>query len=126
MERVRFIDYLGTQVLLIDCSNCGPQELCQVFDEVQEMVTSHPLRSVLTLADFTDAEFDKRAADHMKVVATYDRAYVKRSAIVGAETLPDVYYRNLVSFSARDFPVFKTREEAMDWLVDGRAERAVG
>jgi hypothetical protein len=126
MERVRFIEYLGTQILLIDCSQCGPQELTDIFNEVQEVVTSQPPHSVLTLADFTDAEFDKKIADHMKVVATYDRAYVKRSAIVGADTLPDVFYRNLVSFSARNFPVFKTREEALDWLVDGRAERAAG
>jgi hypothetical protein len=126
MERVRFIEYLGTQILLIDCTQCGPQELTQIFNQVQQVVTTQPPHSVLTLSDFTDAEFDKKAADHMKVVATYDRAFVKRSAIVGADTLPDVYYRNLVAFSARDFPVFKTREQAMDWLIDGKAERAVG
>jgi hypothetical protein len=126
MERVRFIEYLGSQILLLDCSQCGPQELARVFTEAQQVITSQPPHSLLTLADFTDAEFDKRAADHMKVAATYDRAFVKRSAIVGADSLPDVYYRNLLSFSSRAFPVFKTREEAMDWLVDGKAERAVG
>ena len=83
MERVRFIEYLGTQILLIDCSQCGPQELSRVFNEAQQVITSQPPHSLLTLADFSDAEFDKRAADHMKVVATYDRAFVKRSAIVG-------------------------------------------
>ncbi|MGZ4827686.1 MAG: hypothetical protein ACXVY9_10000 [Terriglobales bacterium] len=125
MERVRFIEHDGVQVLLVDCSNCGPQELNQTFDQVQQVVTSQPPHSVLTLSDFTGAEFDKKAADHMKVAATYDRSYVKRSAIVG-EDMPDVYYRNLVSFSAREFPIFKTREEALDWLVSQRTERAAG
>ncbi|MGZ4811479.1 MAG: hypothetical protein ACXVZR_14375 [Terriglobales bacterium] len=125
MERVRFIEHDGVQVLLVDCSNCGPQELNQTFDQVQQMVMSQPPHSVLTLSDFTGAEFDKKTADHMKVVATYDRSYVKRSAIVG-EDMPDVYYRNLVSFSAREFPIFKTREEALDWLVSQRTERAAG
>jgi len=36
---------------------------------------------------------------------------------VGAESLPHVYYENFKSFSHRDIPAFKTREEAMDWLV---------
>jgi hypothetical protein len=126
MERVRFIDYLGTQILLIDCTQCGPDELLEIFKEVQGVVTSQPQASVLTLADFTDAEFDKKAADQMKLVAAYDRGHVKRSAIVGADSLPDVYYRNLLSFSARDFPVFKSREEALDWLVSDSMERAVG
>jgi hypothetical protein len=31
----------------------------------------------------------------------------------------------LVSFSAREFPLFKTREEALDWLVADHARRAV-
>ncbi len=126
MERVRFIDHNGTQVLVVDCSNCGPQELDGIFEHVQRVVTSQPPHSVLVLSDFTGAQFDKHAADHMKVVATYDRAYVKRSAIVGADDFPDVYYRNLVSFSAREFPIFKTREEALDWLVSARTERAAG
>jgi hypothetical protein len=126
MERVRFIDYNGTQVLLSDCTHCGPQELDAIFDQVQQLVTSQPPHSVLVLSDFTGAEFDKHAADHMKVVATYDRAYVKRSAIVGADDIPEVYYRNLVSFSAREFPIFKTREEALDWLVSAKTERAAG
>ena len=126
MERVRFIAYLGTQILLIDCSHCGPNELTSLFNQAQEVITSQPPGSVLTLADFTNAEFDKKAADHLKIVATYDRAHVKRSAIVGADSMPDVYYRNLVSFSAREFPVFKTREEAMDWLVDSPVERVAG
>jgi len=126
MERVRFIDHHGTQVLLIDCSECGPQDLNPIFDQVQQIVTGQPPHSVLTLADFTGAEFDKKTADHMKVVATYDRSYVQRAAIVGADNIPDVYYRNLVSFSAREFPLFKTREEALDWLVSSRSERAAG
>ena len=126
MERVRFIDHMGNQILLIDCTECGPRELVEVFKEVQQVVTSQPPGSVLTMADFTDAEFDKAAADQMKLVAAYDRAHVRRSAIVGADFLPDVYYRGLLSFSARDFPVFKTREEALDWLVSDKLERAAG
>ena len=125
MERVRFIEHCGAQVLLIDCSQCGPRELSAIFQEVQQLVTSQPPGSTLTLADFTEAEFDKSTADQLKIVATYDRPYVKRAAFVGAETLPDVYYHNLISFSARQFPLFKTREEALDWLVGDLAQRAV-
>ena len=126
MERVRFIEHRGARVLLIDFSQCGPKELSAIFQEVQHLVTSQPLGTALTLADFTDAQFDKNTADQIKIVATYDRPHVKRSAIVGAESLPDVFYRNLISFSARQFPLFKTREEALDWLVSDHAQRAVG
>jgi hypothetical protein len=31
--------------------------------------------------------------------------------------MPKVFYDNLKAFSQRDLPTFKTREEALDWLV---------
>jgi hypothetical protein len=34
-----------------------------------------------------------------------------------AEELPKVFYEALKIFSQREFRKFKTREEAMDWLV---------
>ncbi len=126
MERVRFLDHEGQRILLLDCTDCGPSELLQVFSQAQAAIAAEPPHSLLTLADFTGAEFDKKTADQMKITATYNRSHVKRSALVGVEDLGDVYYHNLVSFSARDFPAFKTREEAMDWLVCERAERAIG
>ncbi len=126
MERVRFIEHNGTPILLVDCTDCRPAELLSIFQQVQQLVTAQPAHSTLILTDLSGAEFDKKAADQMKIVATYDRAHVRKSAIVGAETMPDVYYRNLQSFSAREFPVFKSREEALDWLAGDRAERAVG
>ena len=57
-------------------------------------------------------------ATRIKKVLVLDRPYVKRSAWVGTESLPHVFYENFKSFSQREFPIFKTREEAMDWLVD--------
>jgi hypothetical protein len=36
---------------------------------------------------------------------------------VGMESVPHVLYENIKSFSQREFPAFKTRDEAMDWLV---------
>ena len=76
MERVRFIEHCGARVLLIDCSQCGPRELSAIFQEVQQVVTSQPLGTALTLADFTDAQFDKKAAAQLKIDATYDRPHV--------------------------------------------------
>jgi hypothetical protein len=54
----------------------------------------------------------------MKEVLVRDRPFVKRSAWVGVESVPKVYYENIKTFSQRDFPPFKTRQEAMDWLVE--------
>ena len=116
-DRVRFISHQGQQILLIDLTNCSAEEVMQTAAEAQRIVTAQPSKSVLTLSDITGAQFSRDAVTRMKEVAVFDRAYVKRAALVGAESLPKVFYEALKAFSRREFPRFKTRAEAMDWLV---------
>jgi hypothetical protein len=117
-DPVRFITHKGKEILLIDFSHSSPDQLLKLVDEVRVTVAQRPPDSVLTLADFTGAEVDKNVATRMKEVLVLDRPFVKRSAWVGTEDLPKVFYENFKNFSRRDFPKFKTREEAMDWLVE--------
>ena len=37
--------------------------------------------------------------------------------VVIAESIPHAFMENFQSFSQREITTFKTREEAMDWLV---------
>jgi hypothetical protein len=84
---------------------------------VPSYVTSEPRESVLLLADFTGAEFDRIAIDRLKEGTVFDKPHIRRSAWVGIESLPKVFYEHIKSFSRRDLPAFKTREEALEWLV---------
>ena len=117
MDRVRFIRHQGKQILLIDLTNTTAQEDIKIADEVQRIVTAQPRKSVLTLTDLSGAQVSRESVTRAKEVAVIDRPYVKRAAIVGAESLPTVFYEALQTFSQREFPRFKTREEALDWLV---------
>ena len=121
-ERMRFIKYKGHVVFVIDFSHCTAKEVLFMVDQAKVIVARHAPSSMLILSDFTGAEVDKKAVTRIKEVATLDRPYVKRSAWVGAESLPHVFRDNIKSFSQREFPTFKTREEALDWLVGGLNE----
>src|SRR5580700_6640247 len=115
-DRIRFIEHRAMQILLVDVSHCTPAEVAKIVLLVPSYVTSEPRGSVLLLADFTGAVFD--------------RPHLKRSAWVGIEKLPKVFYEHIKNFSQRDLPAFKTREEAMDWLVSdeemGLSDRTMG
>jgi hypothetical protein len=121
MDRLRSLMHHGKRVLLMDCSGCNPEELVATFDDVEELVAQESGRTLLIVADFTGAQFNKSAADRMKVVAAKDRAHVHRAALVGADAIGDVYLREMESFSARKFPRFSSREEALDWVVAEQA-----
>ncbi|MFZ0957353.1 MAG: STAS/SEC14 domain-containing protein [Candidatus Sulfotelmatobacter sp.] len=116
-DRIRFIEHKGKQILLADCSYCTAEELETMSRLVPSYVTAEPKESVLLLADFTGAQFDRVAIERLKLDLVFDRPHLKRSAWVGTETLPNIFYEHLKSFSQRELPTFKTREEAMDWLV---------
>jgi len=117
-DRISFITHRGQTIMLIDVSHCEPKEMLLLLDEIQHTVARHEKGSLLTLADLTGAHVDRAVATRMKEVLVRDRPFVKRSAWVGVESVPKVYYENIKSFAQRDFPAFKTREEAMDWLVN--------
>ena len=119
MGRVRFRTHKGKQLLLVDFTHCGPEQVMKIADEVQRIVTRQSPQSVLIVTDFSGARFSRAAFTRIKEVAVFDRPFVKRAAFVGAENLPNAFYQSLKTFSRRKFPRFKTREEAMDWLVRG-------
>jgi hypothetical protein len=116
-ERLRFIKHKGQAIFLIDFSQCKGKEMLLLLDQVRADVARHAPGSVLTLADFSGAHVDKAVATKIKQVLVLDRPYVKKSAWVGTESLPRVFYENFKNFSQREFPTFETREEAMEWLV---------
>jgi hypothetical protein len=116
-DRIRYITHRGQRVLLADVTNCTIAEMMSLGRLVPTYVANEPAGSVLLLADFTGSRFDKAALETLKQATVYDRPHLKRSAWVGLEGMPKVFYENLKSFSQRDLPVFTTREEALEWLV---------
>lgn len=116
-DRTRFITHQGKQVLLVDLSNCSAAQVQEIIRALPELVTTRPRNSVLILSDFIGASFDEEALRVMKETAVFDKPFIKKTAWVGANYLPDAFAKNLSSFSRRDFPDFATREDALAWLV---------
>jgi hypothetical protein len=116
-DRIGFITHHKKQILLVDLSNCSGAEVEKIVREVPELVTTRPRNSVLILTDFTGASFNEDALRALKEAAVFDKPYVRKSAWVGAEHLPEVFSKSMKSFSRREFPSFETREEALAWLV---------
>jgi len=117
MERIRFIEHKGQRVLLLDFRNCSPEEVTSVSSQARPVIAQEPKDSVLVMADFTGAQFSRDAVNRIKEVTAMDRPFVKRAAWVGTENLPKVFYDAIRTFSVREFPVFSTREEGLEYLT---------
>jgi hypothetical protein len=116
-DRIRFIEHQGKQILLLDYSHATAPEMQLLLEHVRITVAQHARESLLTFADFTGATVDHAVATKMKEVLTLDRPFVKKTAWIGVESIPHAFMENFYNFSQREIATFKTREEAMDWLV---------
>jgi len=116
-DRVRFFEHKGKQILLLDFSDANARQMQLLLEHVRITVAQHGHESVITLADFTGSIVDHAVATRIKEVLTLDRPFVKKTAWVGSESIPHAFMENFRNFSQREIATFKTREEAMDWLV---------
>jgi hypothetical protein len=120
MDRIQFVTHRDQRILLIDFTNCNPEEVAEISDQVPAIVTQQPEESVLLLADFTGAEFTRDSVEHIKIAAAVDKRHIKRDAWVLDHNMPKALYDSIRTFSTRELPVFETREAAMEYLVGGQ------
>lgn len=115
-ERVESITHHGQEVIVVDLAKCSAEEVTSVVRRLPDVVSTHPPRSVLILGDFTGATFDEEAIRVMQQSAVFDKPYIKKAAWVGLDSFS--YQQRIETFSRREFTVFKTRTEALDWLTE--------
>ncbi len=116
-ERIRFIEHRGREILLVDFSQANAREMLLVLEELRLTAAQQPRESLVTLADYTGSTVDHTVATKIKEVLALDRPFVTKTAWVGTEGIPHAFMENFHTFSQREIATFKTREEAMDWLV---------
>jgi hypothetical protein len=116
-ERIRFIEHKGKQILLLDFSHATAPQMLPLLKQVQTTVAQHEPKSVLILANYEGAEIDHRVAMKIKEVLALDRPYVKKAAWLGTAHIPQALSENFHLFSQRETATFKTRGEALEWLV---------
>ena len=120
MERIRFFDHQGKKILLIDLSDCEAADVARLADQLPSYVTPEPARSVLLLADFSNAKITKEAVERIKIAAVHNQPHLRRSAWVFNGNIPKTLHDSVKAFSNREIPKFQTRAEAMDFLVSER------
>ncbi len=118
MERTRFIEYKGRQVLLLDYSGIrDPEEALREIRQSMEFVARQPGGSLRVLTYVRDARYNAAVLQAMKELASHNAPYVKASAVVGMGGLHRIAYQAVILFSKRNIRTFDDQPEALDWLV---------
>jgi hypothetical protein len=118
MEKVQFITVKDKKILVEDFTGIKPgQEFNDLIKTAHNMIASQPPKSVLAVFDATGASFNMEMLSKMKEFTSSNTPYIKAAAVVGITGLLEVALSTIAKFAGRDFISFKTRQEAIDWLV---------
>jgi hypothetical protein len=122
-SRVRFFSHLSKDILLVDFSGSNNVAMVKaVAAECRRAVMMRPFGSVRTLVNVTGTWFDKETIMVASDLASQNRPYVTRSAVIGVTGLLQIAFNGIVSLTKRNMKLFKSRDEALAWLVadDGK------
>jgi len=119
-ERLRKVTHRGRSILLTDYSGFIKWNDWRVLIEAEmRLMPREPLGSVRALAVFTGSRFSDDVFEAITKLALANRPYIKASALVGLSPLQRaIFLKGIERTSRRDFGVFDTVEEALDWLAE--------
>lgn len=119
MERTRFIEYEGRQVVLLDYTGLVDEgdSLAEIEMSRRFFAGQVPDRSLLTLTDTTGARYTSPVIEALKRLAQHNKPFVKAAATVTGSRLHRVVIAAVAVFSGRKLPIFASRREALEWLV---------
>jgi hypothetical protein len=118
VERTRFIEHQGREILLYDFGGLTDvDEGLRTVQASRPRILGRPPGSVRTLVNVKDSRFDTRIARALQELARHNKPFVLASAIVGLSGLQRVILSAVMRATGRTFATFDEVEAAKDWLV---------
>ena len=116
-RRVQFVEHQGKRILVTDCAGVDFQLLKAIAAECFHVVSGHEPKSLRTLINVEGADFSSEVAGILTELATRNRPYVFRSAVIGVTGLRFFALKTIISVAKRPIKLFDTRLQALDWLA---------
>lgn len=86
--------------------------------EVQKVVTTQPLNSVLVLSDFRDTNIGSELLSSMNSASLATKAYVRKTAVLGVTGMKRKLADILTAITGQELKYFDNIEYAKNWLVE--------
>lgn len=117
-QRVGFIEHKGKEIFFIDYSNLQGQEYLDFSLSIADIALSSGKTNQLLLIDFTGSLITREVSAAHKELTRKTHHLYKHLAFVGMDPLRRILANAALSFVTNKVRLFKTLEEAKDWLVE--------
>ncbi len=118
--RSKWIDYKGKKIFYQDFSKLfyNTAAVKNELAEVQKIVTSEPLNSVLVLSDLRDTNIGSDLLPSMNAASTATKDYVHKTAVLGVVGMKRKLADLLSTLTGQELKYFDDIESAKSWLVE--------
>jgi hypothetical protein len=117
MGRCSFFEYKGKRMFHIDINNCSAEEFDVILAESGKMIRNEPHNSVLSIAVGGEGTPIFTNRDMFIQYLCLNAPHVKASAVAGLPSMKAEMFSGVLSGSSRDLRLFKTADEAKEWLA---------
>jgi hypothetical protein len=118
--RSQWIEHNGKKIFFQDFSKhfYNAAAVKAELDEVQKVVMSQPLNSVLVLSDFRDTNIGSELLSSMNTASAATKAYVNKTAVLGVTGMKRKLADLLTALTGQPLKYFDNIEVAKNWLVE--------
>ncbi len=119
--KTKWIDYKGTRILLVDCSNTIFQadRIKAELDEAFLLASKEPPNSVLILSDVRGSKMSPETFKVTKEGASRLTPFAKKRAMVGVTKVQKIFLNTLNAFFPdKQIHPFDDMDEAKAWLTE--------
>jgi hypothetical protein len=116
-EHVRFIEYKGCQILLIDFEGCQPAATLERIRYARSVIGRQPLASTRTLTVVKNSRFNSQVSEAMKEYTAHNKPFVRAAAVVGLSGLQEIVYNVIIKLTGRNIATFADVASAKEFLA---------
>jgi hypothetical protein len=119
MQAVKFIDYKGTNILIMDLSNIKDKIVLSKYidDIICTVQSTDKYNSIFGLLDLTNIAFNKSTISFLKKLSRNNGPYMKYVAFVGLNPILSIAFNMFFNLTNRsNHKAIKSRSKALSWL----------
>lgn len=118
MRNPEEITYKGKKIIYLNFSDLKKKpNIIQLESDGGKIIQQQDINSALVLTNMKNMFFDYEIRNHFIEVAKANHPHVKASAVFGLYGLISLMYGNFIEKSGRNIKLFKSKKEALDYLV---------
>jgi hypothetical protein len=110
------INYKGTRIVYTNIEGCSGDTAIPAFEQVQQIASTYPPKSMLSMVNAKDARFNSNLISVIKETVKKNNPYVKATAVCGLSSLTTLMVNSIISVTGRKMKFFDTVDEAKEWL----------